>query len=139
MSDFELDRAFLNHTPIRTEPPKSGHQATNNSGFRPFLLTGGRTESKLGYETLVWATGQTLPSPSPEQSRIVNLADTPIAVAELAVRADLPVGVTRILIDDLTTAGVLATELTGHATSETPETDDISVVERIIAGLRTGG
>ena len=132
MSDFDLGRGFLDHepTPIRAE-----HDPAPAVAFRPYLLTGGQTESDLAYETLVWATDTIVETRQPEQDAIVAAAATPVAVAEIAALTNLPIGVARVMIDELITRGALTA-------GETPNPDaasdgDIALVERIIAGLQT--
>lgn len=77
---------------------------------RPFTLTGGRTASKgasdLDLMTLVVCAADPVYGSlllSPEHEAILNLARTPLSVAELASTLDLAVGVVRVLLGDLLT------------------------------------
>ncbi|MGL5859303.1 MAG: DUF742 domain-containing protein [Angustibacter sp.] len=78
--------------------------------IRPFVLTGGRTSSNVPVEALVTASSDSLARPvrlSSEQQAILDLCHTPVAVAEVAARLSLPLSVTRILVSDLESYGVL--------------------------------
>jgi hypothetical protein len=79
---------------------------------RPFLVTGGRTrplQDGLRVETMVSAPPAALSAPLRfELRRIVELCQRPVAVAEVAVRLGLPLGVARVLIADLANDGYVA-------------------------------
>ncbi len=135
---FDVDLVSSNRRPVGAKRTGALTRSEAQVGYRPFLVTGGRTESDLGYETLVWVTGKKFAWPNPRQARILTFAATPAAVAELAARADLPISVTRGIIGDLRAAGVLATEQPRRSFEDMPgsDDDDVAFVERIIAGLR---
>jgi hypothetical protein len=94
---------------------------------RPFLVTGGRTrplQDGLRIETLVYARPAALSAPLRfELRRIVELCQTPLAVAEVAVRLGVPLGVARVLVADLLSGG--------YVTCEQPAEIPIDVIERI--------
>ena len=81
---------------------------------RPYLFTKGRTEPSRGVDLPVEAmltstelarvTAAALP---PEQRRIVACCASPRSVAELAVDISAPLTVTRVLVADLYTAGMI--------------------------------
>jgi Protein of unknown function (DUF742) len=79
---------------------------------RPFVVTSGRTrpvDERLRVETLVAAEPAALSAPLAFESlRIVELCQRPVSVAELAASLDLPIGVTRVLVADLVTEGLVA-------------------------------
>lgn len=69
----------------------------------------------------------------PETRRIVTLAQRPTSLAELAARLVLPIGVVRVLVGDLTSAGVVSV-------SRPPPVEiaiDVSLLERLLDGIRT--
>ena len=63
-----------------------------------------------------------------EHLRILDLCAEPVAVAEVAGRLQLPVGVARVLLDDLVDAGCLEVAL------DRPHLDD-ALLERLIRGV----
>lgn len=105
---------------------------------RPYVLTGGRTQQRTTLRfDLVDLVGRSLrPAPgggaTPEHQAILRLCETPVAVADLASELNLPIGVVRILLDDLVHDGlieVLATAPRGPIT-------DQGLLERVLAGIK---
>ncbi len=104
---------------------------------RPYVLTGGRTKPTgpvLALEATVLAAptarAHTLPA-TPENARILELSVDPVSIAELAGRLTLPVGVVRILVDDLTTVGAVTVD------APTPSAaTDVGLLERLLDGIR---
>ena len=74
---------------------------------RPYTVTGGRTrprgERHFDLINIVARSGRSAEtfSFSPERSRILDLCCDPITVADLASAIGLPLGVVRVLLDDL--------------------------------------
>jgi hypothetical protein len=74
---------------------------------RPYTVTGGRTRPRgTRYfdlvDIVVRSARQADPASfSPERARILDLCRVPISVAELAAIIGLPLGVVRVLLDDL--------------------------------------
>jgi Protein of unknown function (DUF742) len=79
---------------------------------RPYAVTKGRTESAtaFGLIDVVMATGER-PSeqfrPGPEHRRILGFCRRPVPVVDLTSEIDLPLGVVRVLLGDLTEEGML--------------------------------
>ncbi len=102
----------------------------------PYLLTGGRArpiDDSLEIEAQVITTiagrGE-LPRLHFETRDIVALCEEPHAVAEVAVRLGIHLGVARVLVGDLVA--------TGHLTVRRPELDPTiraQIIERVIRGL----
>jgi Protein of unknown function (DUF742) len=78
---------------------------------RPYAMTHGRTrpatDTSFDLISLVMATAS---APSafglePEHRAIMDLVRQPLSVAEIAAHIDLPVGVVRVLLDDLRKSG----------------------------------
>ena len=107
--------------------------------IRPFLLTAGRvsgggTGTMLPLESQVVATSDglsVLRSLTFEHRDIVVCCQQPQSVAELAARLRLHLNVVRVLAEDLCAAGHLAVYVPNTRT-----TQDISVLRRVIDGLR---
>jgi hypothetical protein len=105
----------------------------DGTAFRPYLLTGGRTRSigtDIAVEALVvtrtGADGTTLSS---EKALILDACRSPIAIAEIAVKLSVPIGIARVLVSDL--AHTNHVEVCATAT-----TTDVALVRRLIAGVR---
>jgi hypothetical protein len=94
---------------------------------RPFIVTRGRTRplhDGLRIETLVEARPAALSAPLQfEQRQIVELAQRPVSVAEVAALLGVPLGVARVLIADLYTGSYVSL----HEPTELP----VHVIERI--------
>jgi hypothetical protein len=81
---------------------------------RPYALTKGRTlpsnGASFGLIDVVIATDQRLAETfrlGPEHRRIMSLCRRPIPLVDLASEIDLPIGVVRVLLGDLTQDGML--------------------------------
>ena len=81
---------------------------------RLYALTQGRTAASDGVSygllDIVSATGQPPAEPfrpTPEYRRIMNLCYRPMPVVDLASDIGLPIGVVRVLLGDLVSAGLL--------------------------------
>jgi hypothetical protein len=81
---------------------------------RPYALTKGRTlpsgEETFALIDVVFATGELQPEhfrPGPEHRRILSLCRRPTPIVDLIVEIDLPIGVVRVLLGDLTSTGML--------------------------------
>ena len=94
---------------------------------RPFIVTRGRTRplhDGLRIETLVEARPAALSAPLHfEQRQIVELAQHPVSLAEVAARLGVPIGVARVLVADLYTGKYVSL----HEPTELP----VHVIERI--------
>jgi hypothetical protein len=108
--------------------------AVSDATVRPFLVTAGRTarDSDLPIEAQVvltpegWGARQWLTF---EYRDIVGLCEEPLAVAEIAARLSLHLGVARVLVGDLQQHGIV--------TTYRPEADfDVDTILRVINGLR---
>ena len=101
-----------------------------------YALTGGRTRSNgpdLPLETMVSSSAEGMRSLTAlqfEAREIVLLCRKPQSIAEVAARVKVPLGVARVLVSDLTDAGLLAVHR--------PEGDrpDRATLERLLGGLQ---
>jgi hypothetical protein len=101
-----------------------------SSLVRPYARTGGRTEAtrELRLETLI-SVERTDVVLVMEHRRIVEICERTSSVAEVAAALPAPLGVARVLIDDLIELGVL----TVHTGDSRP---DAALLARVLAGLR---
>ncbi len=104
-----------------------------------YALTRGRTRSvglDLPLEALVTTTefgARRLSALQAERRMIVEFCAAPLSVAELAAHLQIPVGVARVLVGDLTSGGYLAVHLPHTAGDGRP---DAAILERLLDGLR---
>jgi hypothetical protein len=101
-----------------------------SSLVRPYARTGGRTEAsrELRLETLISVNRRDVVL-GMEHRRIVEICERTSSVAEVAAALPAPLGVARVLIDDLIELGVL----TVHTGDSRP---DEALLVRVLAGLR---
>ena len=81
---------------------------------RPYALTKGRTlpsgGASLDLIDVVIATSERVPEhfrPGPEHRRILDLCRRPTPIVDLTSEIDLPLGVVRVLLGDLTSEGLV--------------------------------
>jgi hypothetical protein len=104
---------------------------------RPYALTAGRTRpvgEHLGLIDMVTAVSEPRGDTrdlEPEHRRLLELCQTPVAVADLASQIDLPLGVVRILLDDLREK-----ELVRVVPSARGDASQESVLRSVLEGLR---
>lgn len=115
--------------PEQMEAPVPAEAEDEDDGVfvRPFIVTRGRTRplhDGLRIETLIRALPAALSAPLQfEQRQIVELAQRPVSLAEVAARLGVPLGVARVLIADLYTGKYISL----HEPTELP----VHVIERI--------
>jgi Protein of unknown function (DUF742) len=81
---------------------------------RPYAVTKGRTvpsaTESFGLIDVVLATGNRPPEhfrPGPEHRRILSLCSRPTPIVDVTSETDLPLGVVRVLLGDLASAGMI--------------------------------
>jgi hypothetical protein len=105
---------------------------------RPYAMTQGRVPQSGGGFDLVAFVVATMPGMppaphlQPEHHAIVSTAWEPISVAELASQLDLAVGVIRVLLGDLRSAGLISLYEPPAAT----QPHDVNVLKAVVNGLR---
>lgn len=129
-------RPFLPDEPVPDEHPVQ--VPTNEVSYlRPYLLTGGRARplaETLEIEAQVVTTMDGLvaiDTAEYEQRDILLLCRIPLAVAEVAARLGLHLGVARVLVGDLL--------VLGHLALRRPEAvphRKVDILERVIRGLQ---
>ena len=118
----------------RSQPDEMVDDDPAAGSNRPYLMTGGRTgggASGIGIETVLVRDHGAPPGRwSLETRMIVAACETPIAVAEVAARVGLPIGVVQVLAGDLVAAGTLL-----KSGSSLAQADDVLFIERLIHGV----
>ncbi|OLT11199.1 hypothetical protein BJF79_04765 [Actinomadura sp. CNU-125] len=105
---------------------------------RPYTVTRGRTRLRddgLDLISVLEATGVPVPRRvrlDPEHHRLLAICRRPITFADLASEIDLPVGVVRVLVDDLRDENALRV-LKPTPTGDVP---DELVLRKLLNGLR---
>ena len=128
-----LVRPFLRGGPVQGDREDTDPL---EAGVRPFLVTSGRTagasDLPIEAQVVVTAVGRgARASLTFEYRDIVSLCDEPLALAEIAAKLSLHLGVIRVLIGDLRHQGMVTTfEPTGDVS------DDVETIMRVIDGLR---
>src|SRR6266699_1265138 len=111
---------------------------------RPYAVTRGRTRPRMeiAIEALIETTvrgrtagGRGSASSGQEQQYIATLCDGRLqSLAEIAARMQLPLGVARVLIADMASAGLVAVyEPTSFEDNDAVGTE---LLERVLSGLR---
>jgi hypothetical protein len=127
-----LGRMMQAETVVESEAPED----TPDTHQYSYLLTGGRTgagEAGIGIETVLVrddSAPQRQAGLSAEMVRIVAACEAPVAVAEVAARIGLPLGVVQVLAGDLVISGVLL-----RSSSTMSLADDVLFIERLIHGV----
>ena len=103
--------------------------------LRPYAMTEGRTEPSgpdLAIEDLIGATSAANPPPwlSLEHRTIALACRETLSVAELAARVDLPLGVTRVLVGDLASQGMV----TVHPAPSHAGPPNVALLEQVLNG-----
>ncbi|HEX5400853.1 MAG TPA: DUF742 domain-containing protein [Pseudonocardiaceae bacterium] len=119
--------AYAESEQLEAPVPTEAEDDDDGVFVRPFIVTRGRTRplhDGLRIETLIRALPAALSAPLQfEQRQIVELAQRPVSLAEVAARLGVPLGVARVLIADLYTGKYISL----HEPTELP----VHVIERI--------
>jgi len=103
--------------------------------IRPFLVTSGRTRSKvrdLRLETMVERTNSDDSSLRFEAASVATLCATPMSLAEVSAHLKIPLGTAKVLVGDLIGEG----HLRPHKTMDAAQSKDLNLIKRLIAGVR---
>jgi hypothetical protein len=127
----DLVRSFLGS--YQRDGDEDGADAANI--VRPYTITGGRTAASrddVRFETIVIATAEgnevSATATTPEVLLLLEHADRPRSIVEVAHRAELPLGVALVLAGDAVEAGWLrCSAKVAH---------DRSFVQRVREGVR---
>jgi len=105
---------------------------------RLYAITGGRTEAPAGDFTLS-TTVQRVPGAVPgselslAESTIVQLAERPVSVSEIAARLGLPLGPVRVILADLRDARLV----TVPCARDAAERPSLSLLQQVLSGLNS--
>ena len=106
---------------------------------RPYALTRGRTLPSGGESfdliDVVVATSDRVPEhfrPGPEHRRLLSLCRRPTPIVDLTSEIDLPLGVVRVLLGDLTSEGMVRV----LSTQKQPVTDE-RLLRMVLDGLES--
>ncbi|MGW4521020.1 DUF742 domain-containing protein [Amycolatopsis sp. NPDC004378] len=131
---------------LREDPPVEesriteplGHVPAQRTLVRPYVLTRGRTQSRrhLAIEALVstragahWNGARI----AGEFRSVRTLCRHPRSVAEVAATLSVPLGVVRVLLDDMAEQGLVTIHDTRVNTEGRPA---VALMERVLHGLR---
>jgi hypothetical protein len=123
------------------DPLRAPHDWLDNDAgpvVRPYAMTRGRVAPDGGEFDLVAFVVAAMPGlpPSPhlqpEHHAIIAAAWEPISVVELASKLDLAIGVVRVLLGDLRSAGLISLYEPPAAT----QPHDVDVLKAVVNGLR---
>jgi hypothetical protein len=105
---------------------------------RPYAMTQGRVAPSGGEFDLVAFVVAAGPDPpptphlQPEHHAIVGACREPISVVELAAKLDLSIGVVRVLLGDLRSAGLISL----YEPPAASQPHDVDVLKAVVNGLR---
>ena len=77
--------------------------------------------------------GERSPKLTVEQRAIIALCRDLLSVAEVSARLDLPLGVTRVLIGDMASEGLVIV----HRPTSVGDRPDLALLQRVLYGLQT--
>lgn len=119
------------------EKPPAGARKSLRSMIRPYARTGGRTRSDLALESLVSTTEHgrsTCADSAQEYRRICALCVETRSVAEIAALLSIPLGVGKILVEDLASDGMVFIHKPGLVSGDR---SSLEFLERVLDGIRS--
>jgi hypothetical protein len=122
------------------DSPGDLHWLDQDAGpvVRPYAMTQGRVAPSGGefdlvaFVVAVVPDGVSMPRLQPEHHAIVSAAWEPISVVELASTLDLSIGVVRVLLGDLRSAGLISL----YEPPAAAQPHDVDVLKAVVNGLR---
>src|SRR5262245_38692389 len=133
-------RPFVGELAATPQPLPPEPEPQTAQGVRPYLITRGRTQPtavtfEIETQIVTTADGESaLTRYRLEARQIVTLCREPMAVAEIAARLGLHLGVARVLVGDLI--------VSGHLEARRPHAGlhrNVALIERVIHGLHAIG
>jgi hypothetical protein len=118
------------------EVPLADDHVDTTLRVRPYARTGGRTRSSidLAIETMVTSSqSSSAQIVRPEHRAIIRLCRRPHSVAEVAAKMQLPLGVVRVLLSDMSGLSLIEIHHNAEAVGGHPS---MALMERVLAGLR---
>jgi hypothetical protein len=123
------------------EPLKAPHDWLDRDAgpvVRPYAMTQGRVAPSITEFDLVAFVVATMPGApppphlQPEHHAIIAASWEPMSVVELASKLDLSIGVVRVLLGDLRSAGLISL----YEPPAASQGHDIDVLKAVVNGLR---
>ncbi|MET9344832.1 MULTISPECIES: DUF742 domain-containing protein [unclassified Nonomuraea] len=104
---------------------------------RPYAVTGGRTAPRVKFAMEALVSSATsehrdLSLLSPEYQAIIQLCRSVRSVAEVSALLKVPLGITRVLIADMASEGLIRV----HQPQLEAGKPDLNLLERVLSGLR---
>ena len=135
--DEPLARPFLGGSTAPAADRAGGGRTGDDPSddVRPYVITSGRTPTgpAIPLEALVRTTRRGATAPAAyEAARILDLCRQPQSIAELSAHLGVPVGVTRVLVADLTDAELLTV---GARPTAQDLVADPAFLERLMLGV----
>ena len=136
----DMSAEALGARPYQSRPLRAARPspvAREDSGVRPYVLTGGRTRSSnalVGFETMVTLTEAghvRLPTEGNERHAILERCRRPISVVELSAHLRVPLAVAQVLAGDLADEGLLEVH-----TAPTAPSRDRALLERLALAVQ---
>lgn len=110
--------------------------------IRPYVITGGRTTTR-GAEISLEAQIETTISVRGDTSRyrweakrLLDLCREPMALIEVAARLEVPIGVARIVADDLLREGLIEVREQQYGQTGTSASAYTDLLEKVLDGIR---
>jgi DNA-binding transcriptional ArsR family regulator len=127
-----------------TSPDDRWYDSAAGPIVRPYAMTRGRTRPRgepLDLISVVVAADPALTHGygidryglDPEHLDVLALCSRPVPVADLASEIDLPLGIVRVLLDDLRGKGLIEVRQPAQSAARTP---DEGVLRQVLDGLR---
>lgn len=120
-------------------PPETGGRMV-----RPYTMTGGRTVTNrppIALEALVSSTLAGLRMRRQfrwEMARIIEISRRETAIIELAALLEVPIGVVRVLVDDLRAEGVVAvTDPPTVVDSDSERAEYADLLTKVLDGIKS--
>jgi hypothetical protein len=121
------------------QPAVPEHWLDGDAGpvVRPYAMTGGRVRPVAGgFDLVAFVVARPYDGPlpvhlQPEHRAILDVARSPLSVAEIAAHLDLALGVVRVLLGDL-----LAERLIAMHEPDTAGLPDENILKAVVNGLR---
>jgi hypothetical protein len=120
------------------DDPRGSRRSRQGPVVRPYAITGGRARSRhddLEVEALVSSSVRSDLTPylSYERRTIIRLCQEVQSVAEISARLEMPLGVARVMIADMSDEGLVTIHRPSELIGSHP---DLSLLERVLYGLR---
>lgn len=127
--------ATIPSIPAARRPPRQQQQRTR---VRPYVRTGGRTQSKRNFAIEAMISVRTdapwnAPGFSVEFHSVRSLCRRPTSVAEVAASLSVPLGVAKVLLGDMAELGLVTVHETQAEFDGHPA---LALMERVLQGLR---